>query len=116
MILLANFLLAIGHILDAVLSFVVLLVIIRAVISWVNPDPYNPIVRFLNSSTDPMLNWLKRRVRLTAGSVDFSPLVLLFLLMFWQYFLVQSVIDYGARLKLEAGVGLPQIMSTPDGQ
>ena len=102
MILVANFLIGIGQILSAVLSFVIFIVIVRAVVSWVNPDPNNPIVRFLNASTDPMLYWLRRKVKLSAGGVDFSPLVLLFALLFLQYFLCQSLIDYGERLRIEA--------------
>ena len=104
MILLANLLIGLGQVLNAVLSFMILLVVVRAVLSWVNPDPYNPIVRFLNDSTDPLLNWMQRRVKLNFGRIDFAPVVLLFALLFLQYFLCQSLIDYGARLKIEAGV------------
>jgi len=53
------------------------IVIGRAIISWVNPDPYNPIVRFLHSATDPVLYRIRRLVPLQFGGFDFSPIVLL---------------------------------------
>ena len=101
MILLGNILIGLGQVLHSLLSFMIFVVIVRAVISWVNPDPYNPIVRFLSAMTDPILNWLKRKIRLTFGGIDFSPLLLLFLLAFGQAVVAQSLVDYGAQIKME---------------
>ena len=72
-----NFLFAVARILDIVLSAYMWIIIIRAVLSWVNPDPFNPIVRAIASITDPVLSWLRRRFPLMAGSIDFSPLVVI---------------------------------------
>lgn len=54
------------------------IIIARAILSWVNPDPYNPIVRFLHNATDPVLNRIRRVVPLQFSGIDFSPLILLF--------------------------------------
>lgn len=53
------------------------IVVARAIISWVNPDPYNPIVRFLHNVTDPLLDRIRRVIPLRFGGFDFSPILLL---------------------------------------
>jgi YggT family protein len=63
----ANLFLAVGQILDVLLSVYMWIIIISALISWVNPDPYNPIVRFLYSVTDPVLSPIRRRIRIGLG-------------------------------------------------
>nr|WP_320115265.1 YggT family protein [uncultured Desulfuromonas sp.] len=80
--------LAIAGLVDLVFSIYVLILVGRALISWVNPDPYNPIVRFLHSATDPVLYRIQRLVPLQFGGIDFSPLVLLLALSFVQRILV----------------------------
>ncbi len=73
--------LAIARILDLAFNIYIFIVIARALISWVNPDPYNPIVRFLHNVTDPALYRLRRLLPfLQAGAFDFSPIALLILL------------------------------------
>ncbi len=95
---------ALRHLLEAVatvlswgLEIYMWLIIARALISWVNPDPYNPIVRFLYNITEPVLGTLRRRFRLFYGGMDFSPLVVLAIIIFLKVFLVQTIRDY-ARL------------------
>ncbi len=73
------------------------LIIARAVLSWVNPDPYNPIVRFLYNVTEPVLGYLRRRLPLVFGGIDLSPLVVLAAIIFLQRFLVRTLLDW-ARL------------------
>ncbi len=99
MIILGNFLLAIGEVLGGLLSLMVFVLIARAVISWVNPDPYNPIVRFLHSATDPLLKPLRRYIPLVGGGIDITPIVLLFILYFLKIALVQTILDYAAQLR-----------------
>jgi len=53
------------------------IVIGRAIISWVNPDPYNPIVRFLHNATDPVLDRIRRLLPLQFSGIDFTPIILL---------------------------------------
>jgi YggT family protein len=67
---------AIATIADLVIQLYIYVVIARALISWVNPDPYNPIVRFLHNATDPVLDRIRRFVPLLGG-MDLSPIVLL---------------------------------------
>ncbi len=92
------------HLLDAIASIVDLglniymwLIIARALLSWVNPDPYNPIVRFLYNITEPVLGYLRRRLPLVFGGLDLSPLVVLAAIIFLRIFLVQTLRDW-ARL------------------
>src|ERR1700693_6128550 len=91
MFILSNFLLATASVLQMVLTFYMWIVIARAVISWVNPDPYNPIVRFLYSVTEPVLYRLRRALPLYAGGIDFSPILVFVVILFLQRFLVQSL-------------------------
>jgi YggT family protein len=93
-----NLILAVAGILDFALTAYMWVIIIRAVLSWVNPDPYNPIVRGIASITDPVLSWLRRRFPLMAGSIDFSPLVVIFVIYFLRSFLVKTLYDLAMRL------------------
>ncbi len=95
---------ALRHLLEAVATVVgwaldiyMWLIIARAILSWVNPDPYNPIVRFLYSITEPLLSAVRRRLPLMFGGMDFTPLVILAAILFLKIFLVQTILDY-ARL------------------
>jgi YggT family protein len=92
MFVVANFLDATATVLDVVLWLYMWIVIARAVISWVNPDPYNPIVRFLYSATEPLL-YRVRRVLPMFGGIDFSPLIVILAIVFLQTFLVKSLRD-----------------------
>lgn len=98
MFILGNLLMAIAKVLDTALSIYMWLIIIRALISWVNPDPYNPIVRFLVSVTEPVLYPIRKRIPLFGG-IDFSPLIAIFAIVFLQTFLVQSLIQIALRLR-----------------
>lgn len=102
MIILANLLGAIAMVLDLVLGALIFIVFIRAILSWVNPDPYNPIVRFLTASTDPLLNPLRRYIPPLGGSLDLTPLVLVAILYFLRAFLVATLVDYAAALRHSA--------------
>ena len=87
------FLLALATVIDYVLFFYMLVIIARAVLSWVNPDPYNPIVRFLYNITEPVLAWVRRRLPLVFGGLDLTPLVVLLVIVFLQRFLVATLFD-----------------------
>lgn len=91
MFIFANFLIATADVLSVVLQFYMFIVIARALISWVNPDPYNPIVRFLYSATEPLLYRVRRAMPAFGGGIDFSPLIVLLAIMFLQRFLVASL-------------------------
>jgi len=98
MFIVSNFLVAVAKILDIVLSLYMWIIIGRAVISWVNPDPYNPIVKFLTSVTEPVLYPIRRRMPLHLGGIDFSPVLVIIAIIFLQTFLVQSLVQLAARL------------------
>ena len=97
MFIVSNFLVAVAKILDMGLSLYMWIIIGRAVISWVNPDPYNPIVRFLNAVTEPVLYPIRRRL-IHFGGFDFSPILVIMAIIFLQAFLVQSLIQLASRV------------------
>lgn len=73
MFVLSYFLRALAEVLHIVLYTYMLIVIARAILSWVNPDPYNPIVRFLYNVTEPVLYRIRRAIPIDMGGIDFSP-------------------------------------------
>jgi len=93
MFVISNFLAALASVLNLLLSAYMWILIIRALISWVSPDPYNPIVQFLRSATDPVLYRVRRWLPVSFGGIDFSPIVVIAALIFLQAFLVQSLLD-----------------------
>lgn len=93
MFIVSNFLGAMATVLQMVLWLYMWIVIARALISWVNPDPYNPIVRFLYNATEPLLYRVRRVLPVFAGGLDLSPLVVVVAIYFLQAFLVQSLRD-----------------------
>jgi len=89
---------AVGYILNTILTIYMWIIIISALLSWVNPDPYNPIVRFLYSVTEPVLRPIRRRLGISMG-IDFSPMIVILIIMFLKYFIVASLFDIGARMR-----------------
>jgi YggT family protein len=95
----ANLLLAVARIADILLTFYMWIVIISALISWVKPDPYNPIVRFLYVLTDPVFRRVRRVIGLRLGVIDVSPVIVILAIYFIKYFLIQSLIEFAYKLK-----------------
>lgn len=98
MFILANFLSAVATILDYLLTIYMFIIIARAVISWVNPDPYNAIVRFLYNVTEPVLYRVRRLIPLGFGGFDFSPIIVILVIVFAQRFIVSSLLQIAFRL------------------
>ena len=98
MFIVSNLLAALATVIYYVLTIYMWLIIARAVISWVNADPYNPIVRFLYSATDPVLQAIRRRLPLYFGGIDFSPIVVILVIVFLQQFVVVTLRDLALRL------------------
>ena len=98
MFMLGNFLMAIAKLINFALSAYIWVVIGSAVISWVNADPYNPIVRFLRQATDPLLTRI-RRVLPAMGGFDLSPMILILAIVFLQSFLVPTLQQIGQSLQ-----------------
>jgi len=93
-----NLFIAIGSILDILLKIYTWVIIIAALLSWVNPDPYNPIVRLLYGVTEPVLRPISRRLGILGG-IDLSPIVALLIIFFLRYFIVKSLIELGYKMK-----------------
>lgn len=98
MFVLSNFVVALARIIDLVLTLYMWVIIFRAVISWVNPDPYNKIVIFLYRFTEPVLRPVRRILPFRNMGIDFSPLLVILVIIFLQYFLVESIIQLARRL------------------
>ena len=80
-----------AEVINLVFQIYIFIVIARAIISWVNPDPYNPIVRFLYSATEPVLYRMRRTLPLVFGGFDLSPIVLLLALSLIRRILLELV-------------------------
>jgi len=91
MFIVGYFLMAVARVLDIGLVVFMWIVIARAVLSWVNPDPYNPIVRFINRATDPVLYHIRRYLPLAVGGIDFSPIVVFMGIIFLRTFVVSTL-------------------------
>ncbi len=99
MFVLADFLIGLGRVLGMLLNLYMWVVIARAVLSWVRPDPYNPIVRFVNNLVDPVTYRISRILPTRVGMVDISPIILIAIIWFLQEFLVRVVVDFGEHLR-----------------
>lgn len=98
MVLLQNIIIAVANVADVLLNVYSWLIIARAIISWVSPDPYNPIVNFLYMVTEPILRPARRLIPPIGGTIDISPIVVLILLMFLRQALVKTLIDIARNL------------------
>jgi YggT family protein len=99
MFVLANFVNAVAGVLSFVLNLYMWLIIARAIVSWVNADPYNPIVRFLYNSTEPLLQRVRRAIPFFPGGLDFSPLIIIAAIYFLDLFLVASLRELAFSLR-----------------
>jgi len=97
MFIVSNFILALANVVSIVLTLYYWMFLIRAIISWVNPDPFNPIVQFLHRMTEPVLQPIRRF--LPFGPVDFSPIIAFIAIIFLQGFLVASLKDLGYSMR-----------------
>jgi len=100
MFILSNLLVALATILDYLLTIMNWLVIIRALLSWVSPDPFNPIVQMLERVTEPILAPFRRLVPTWRLGIDISPIFALLLIWFSKLFIVRTIFDIGLRLRM----------------
>lgn len=92
-----NLLHAVATVLDYVLWLYMWVIIGRAVISWVNPDPWNPIVQFLDRATEPVLGPIRRMLGWRMG-LDVSPIIAFLIIIFLQLAVVQTLKDFAVRM------------------
>ncbi|MBI4652423.1 YggT family protein [Candidatus Desantisbacteria bacterium] len=99
MFILGNLLNAFATILRHLVSLYYILIIIRAVSSWIDIDPYNPIMHFIIKVTDPFLRWIKTKIPDNRLGMDISPIIAFFILVFIEKFFIESLSDFALRLK-----------------
>lgn len=95
----SNLLVAIAEIVNVIITILWWLIIIRALISWVSPDPYNPIVQFLYKTTEPLLSPFRRLIPMYRIGIDISPIFAILVLIFLRYFLVNTLIDVARTVR-----------------
>ncbi len=98
MFILGNFFEAIAVVFDWVLSAYFWIVVAGAVLSWVSPDPYNPIVRFINNVTEPVFYQIRKRLPVNFGGMDLSPIIVIIAIRFLQVFVVNNLHQMAVRL------------------
>lgn len=99
MFIVSNFLVAIAQVLNITINVLWWLIIIRALISWVNPDPFNPVVQFIYKTTEPFLVPFRRIIPTWRIGIDVSAIFAILALLFLRYFLVNSLIDLARLIK-----------------
>ena len=92
-----NFLVAIVTVVDIILNVYMWIIVARAIISWVSPNPYNPIVNFLYQATEPVLRYARRIIPPIGGTLDLSPIIVLVAIVFLRQFLVQSLMEFAQQ-------------------
>ena len=99
MFVLGNAFQAVATILDKVLWLYSIVVMVAVLISWVSPDPFNPIVQFLRSVTEPLFAWIRQRLPFAMlGMIDLSPLLAILAIQLLQMVVVRSLFELGVRL------------------
>lgn len=98
MSILGNFLEALSTVVDIVLNIYMWIVIASAVLSWVNPDPYNPIVRTIRALTEPVYSKIRRFIPTVYGGIDLAPFIVVLIIIFLRIFIVKTLIDIANNL------------------
>jgi YggT family protein len=98
MFVVGNLLSAIASILDIVLQLLMLILVVNAVLSWLRPDPANPIVAFLDRVSDVVCDPIRRLFPTQFSGFDIAPFVALLALWFTRMFLVQTLRDIAIRM------------------
>jgi YggT family protein len=93
MFVLSNFIIGLAKVIDIALTLYMWIIIFRALISWVNPDPHNQIVIFLYRITEPVLGPIRKRLPMGNIGIDISPIIVILVIVFLQYFLVETMIQ-----------------------
>lgn len=107
----ANIITGFARVLDIVLNLYMWVIIISAVISWVNPDPGNPIVVFLRRATEPVYYRVRRilgrfgSVGFGRGGLDFTPMIVILIIIFLRYAVVSNLYDLAAYLGRQSVLG-----------
>ena len=98
MYVMGNFISSLAMVLDYLLTIYIYVIIARALVSWVNPDPYNPIVQFLYKATEPVLAPLRGLMGTYSHGIDLSPLIVILIIYFLQSFLIKTLYQFARQL------------------
>jgi len=101
---LANILLGLAQVVHIFLTLYLWIVVIAAIISWVSPDPYNPIVRLFLAATEPVFAWLRRRVPLQLGGIDFSPVLVIAAIVLLDTVITRALMTTALSMKMQGGL------------
>lgn len=100
MFIVGNLFQAVAEILDKLLWLYYWVIIVAVFISWVSADPSNPVVNVLRAMTQPLFEWVRRRLPFAVvGMIDLSPLIVLMAIWFLRRFLIASLLDLAFRLR-----------------
>ena len=89
-----TFIYAVGSILHQIINLYIWVVIIAALISWVRPDPYNPIVQILYRLTEPVYAFIRRFIPTVISGIDLAPFILIIALQFVDLFFVKLIMSF----------------------
>ena len=98
MFLIGNFFLTIGKLIDFLLGLYIWVIIINALLSWFNPDPYNKFIQFIYNISEPALRPIRRMLPANMG-VDISPVIVIVILYFLKSYIARTIIDFGVRMR-----------------
>jgi YggT family protein len=93
-----NLLTSIAYVLNILLEIYLWVIIIRAILSWIRPNPYNPLVRIIYGLVDPITYRISRLFPTRIGMIDISPFILLIFIIFLQKFLIKTLFNMGLRM------------------
>ena len=100
---LSNLIAAVAQVLNMTLTVYMYIILARALVTWVNPDPYNPIVRFLFQITEPVLRQA-RRIMPRSAMIDLSPMLVIIVIYFLQMFVIQTMLQYAIEIRHGGGL------------
>jgi YggT family protein len=98
MFVLGNLISAVATVLDVVLNALGIILIVNALLSWVRPDPANPIVRFLDQVSDAVCDPIRRLIPTVVGGLDLAPMIAIAAIWFLRMFVVQSLHELAFRV------------------
>lgn len=98
MFVIGNLLNAVAAILEIVINGLLLVILVNALLSWVRPDPANPIVQFLDRVSDLVCSPIRRLFPTVLGGIDFAPYLAMLALWFIKLFVVDSLHGIAVRL------------------
>src|SRR5262245_2372924 len=88
----------VATILEWVLNALGLVIIINALLSWVRPDPSNPIVRFLDQVSDAVCDPIRRLIPTIVAGLDLAPMIAMAAIWFIKLFVVNSLHELAFRV------------------